>query len=147
MSMLQRFENKYIINSESGCWEWTAAAHERGYGYFYTSPEFSKRKMDYAHRVSLYLYRGIKVPEDKSVCHKCDNTKCVNPSHLFIGTHKENMKDMIKKKRDNKHSKLTPRDRDLAKCLRDVFNIPVYKIAELYKIDRGYASRITRYKG
>ena len=98
--MLERFEEKFERVTESGCWVWTATTHERGYGYFYTSPTYSKRKMDFAHRVSYYLYNGVKPPPKMSVCHTCDVPECVNPSHLFLGTHKDNMIDMTKKGRN-----------------------------------------------
>lgn len=74
---------------ENGCWEWQGCMHPRGYG------NFSKYK---AHRVSYAMFNG-SFPNELYICHKCDFTKCVRPDHLFAGTQKDNMEDMIKKGR------------------------------------------------
>jgi hypothetical protein len=80
----------------SGCWLWTANVNECGYGNFMLS---GKRHL--AHRVAYSLF--IKeIPKGMCVCHKCDTPACVNPHHLFIGTVKDNMNDMVRKKRSNK---------------------------------------------
>jgi hypothetical protein len=81
------------------CWVWVGAKQAGRYGSLQRDG-----KILAAHRVSWFIHFG-KWP-DKNVLHKCDNTICVNPSHLFLGTHADNMKDMVLKGRHNR-SKLT----------------------------------------
>ena len=90
-SLKDRFEEKYVPEPNSGCFIWTAFLR---HGYGTINDTYSK----YAHRVSWELYRGV-IPDGHHVLHRCDNTACVNPDHLFLGTHRDNMTDMHKKGR------------------------------------------------
>ncbi len=105
-----KFMNK-IKKNKNGCWDWEGQCNLDGYGKF-----FIGEKRFTASRYSYELFKG-KIPKGKLVCHTCDNRKCVNPDHLWIGTCKDNIQDMIKKKRKNflkgsqiKNSKLTEKD-------------------------------------
>ena len=90
----ERFWAKVEIIPFHGCWEWTASQNRLGYGLIH-----EKRRMLKAHRVSWELHYGKVIPAGLFVCHHCDNPGCVNPSHLFLGTNTDNLRDMSAKGR------------------------------------------------
>jgi DNA-binding MarR family transcriptional regulator len=88
---LERFNKKYYIN-ENNCWIWMGK--KNNYGTFLLNG-----KNIAAHRASWILFKS-PIPNNMLVCHQCDNKTCVNPEHLFLGTHKDNAQDCIIKKRN-----------------------------------------------
>lgn len=77
----------------SGCIEWSQAKMRGNYGRIYIN-----EKVMSAHRASYILWIG-PIPKNMFVCHACDNPRCVNPNHLFVGTCTDNLTDMVKKGR------------------------------------------------
>lgn len=105
---------RYVRKNEV-CWEWTASLNHSGYGVFAPLATHKNGKIEGAHRYSWKLHYG-EIPKGKYVCHSCDNPKCVRPDHLFLGTQRENMDDMIDKGRFK--SKLTIEDVKFIKSSR-----------------------------
>jgi transposase len=85
----QRFWEKVNRIGDGECWEWLGYVGTDGYGQF----NF-RGKIERAHRVS-YILTINKIEDGKYILHTCDNRKCVNPSHLYQGTAKDNVRDMM----------------------------------------------------
>lgn len=129
--------------TESGCWEWTRSVKSNGYaqiGY--------QGRMWTAHRLAWVKLVNEDLPKNMMVLHRCDNRRCFNPDHLFLGTASDNMRDMISKGRQRflggpkgerqHHAKLTN---------TDVLNIrarrrSIKEIRAEYGISKSQASKI-----
>lgn len=118
------------VKTGSGCWIWMGAKTPAGYGNF-----MHKDKWYTAHRFAFENKVG-KIPKEMLVCHSCDNPSCVNPKHLWLGTPKDNLQDMVKKNRGvrgSKHhlAKLTEQD---IKKIRELYKTGKYKQVELSRM-------------
>lgn len=94
--LLARFFSKVSLQPKGKqlCWVWNGSQDEKGYGLFRITPNTTMR----AHRVSFLLFRGT-LSEGRLACHSCDTPPCVNPSHLFPGSHQDNIDDCVSKGR------------------------------------------------
>ena len=140
-TLLERFMTKFVKTET--CWLWTGALNDKGYGWFNTTSS-RPAKPDRASRVAYRLFIG-EIPKGMCVCHKCDNPKCVNPDHLFLGTRRDNMIDKISKNRmpigeSTSWSKLTEQQ---VREIRESTDYQ-YVIAEKYGICQQSVSSIKR---
>lgn len=87
------FLSRVEIDPANGCWIWQRALTTRGYGQMRRD-----RKSKMAHRASYEFFVG-PIPNGLVACHTCDNRACINPKHIFLGTQKENLEDMVEKGR------------------------------------------------
>jgi len=85
-----------FVNKTDGCWIWTGSTNKKGYGQM-SQGKRGLRPL-HVHRVSWEIHNG-QIPDDQCVLHRCDNPACVRPDHLFLGTEKENTRDMMSKER------------------------------------------------
>lgn len=90
-NLIDRFHSMY--EKSNGCFLWNGNRDKKGYGIFFMKSEAYR-----AHRVS-YLIKNGNISKDKVICHMCDTPSCVNPEHLFEGTHSDNIKDCVNKNR------------------------------------------------
>lgn len=127
----------YRINTVTNCWEWIRYKNVLGYGRYHKTG-----KLWLSHR---YVWTKIHgdVPKGLLVCHTCDNPSCVNPDHLWLGTNKENLTDMFRKRR---HPNIRIRDLiplSAIKVLKDIGLSP-YQIAAYFGISNTSVYRILK---
>lgn len=129
-----RFERSYL-KVETGCWEWQGKLDRYGYGSLKVDNKTTK-----AHRYSYEKYYG-SFNKELHVLHTCDNPKCVNPHHLFLGTNQDNVKDRVNKNRGNsttkklsveaKKSMLKLLETQPKKCVADLFGVHVSTVSRV----------------
>jgi len=129
-----------FFSKSEGCWNWIGGKDKDGYGHFrHASHQYR------APRLAWMLAKG-PIPSGSLVLHRCDNPSCVRPSHLFIGSRKDNSRDMIEKGRwISPTTKLGPdeirdirsRDRNGRHFIRDLAQEFGVSISAVYKVVTG----------
>ena len=143
----ERFE-KYVERTShpKGCHIWKGAIfNDSGYGRIQVDG-----KSELAHRIAYIIYHE-NIPDGKFVLHRCDNRLCVNDDHLFIGTHQDNMDDMVSKGRQQKgedryNIKLADSQINHIRIEYSKGNICEKELAEKYNVSVGLISMIVNYK-
>ena len=141
-----RFWSKVDKCGDDECWPWTATKSRLGYGKFTLGVN---NKVN-AHRYSYEIANG-PIPDGMLVCHGCDNPPCVNPKHLFVGTHKDNMQDAVKKGRAARGSRLPQTKLTDAQVLEAVSlakdrSRTIESVAKLYGISGEHLGSLMRGK-
>ena len=90
---LKKYLNKVLVVNPKLCWDWQGRLDDGGYGSMTL-----RGSTILVHRIAWIIDNG-EIPKGMNILHKCDNPKCVNPDHLFLGTHFDNMRDMAAKGR------------------------------------------------
>ena len=93
-ALADRFWEKVDIQGPDDCWEWTAGKIKGGYGRLQVD---GSRRM--ATHVLFYIRQGYWPPQGRTANHHCDNSPCLNPKHLYLGTQKSNIYDMVQRGR------------------------------------------------
>lgn len=144
--MRREFEEK--IEKTDGCWIWTGSASTY-HGLTYGQMRFNNRTA-LAHRVSWILHHG-EIPPGIMICHKCDNPICVNPSHLFLGTAKDNAVDRETKRRGhnranerNARAKLTREQVHEIRTKYKPFKYGSYRLANEYGVCHSTVLKIVK---
>lgn len=138
--LAERLAARTVVDAQSGCWNFQGCKVGRnGYGQIMLDGKSGKR--GFAHRVAWELAKG-PIPSGQSVCHRCDNPRCVNPSHLFIGTQQDNIRDAVRKGRWTVR-KLS--DDDVARIREmSAAGMQHKAIAKVYTVGRSTISDIVR---
>lgn len=131
---IEAFQELVYPEPNTGCWLWGGNLHRQGYGRIFGY---------YAHRLSYHIHNG-EIPHGMHVLHRCDNPCCVNPDHLWLGTHADNMRDKFLKGRapsvhiyseDRWNAKLTIKD-ILSIKAKYLFGMLQKDIAAQYNVSR-----------
>lgn len=137
--LIDAFFEKLAFGS-TGCWYWLGFKNKLGYGVF---------QQDRAHRAAYKLFFG-EIPEGLHILHKCDVRSCVNPEHLFMGTHSDNMRDCASKGRNfipningekNPQAKLTAELVSSMRLMRNETNLSFKKLAKIFNVSTMTAYR------
>jgi len=140
MVIQKRFWSKVDIKGPDECWEWKRYKHPLGYGKFWYLDKWQQ-----AHRVAFLLSGGILTNEKPHTLHRCDNPGCVNPNHLYAGSHTDNMRDRSAKGRwrggeqrgeKSHYAKLKEKDVIEIRRLCHTKTTSHEKIAALYGVSR-----------
>lgn len=132
------FSNSII--TELGCLEWQGNLLRSGHAIIRI---FNKPTL--IHRF-VWEQKIGDIPEGLCVCHHCDNPKCINPDHLFLGTHQDNMTDMVLKGRHFSYLKLNPEKKSILLEMAKE-GIKYKEIANKLDFTRGYIEIIARRNG
>lgn len=135
-SLREKFDHVFQRSKShvDACWLWKGSVDSPGYGQVWSDGKYHA-----AHRLAYQFHVG-PIPEGRYVCHKCDNRQCVNPSHLYLGTHHENIHEAAFKGR--LHRKLQPAQVSLLKKVAAGQRVTQREWADAFGVTQGTISRV-----
>jgi len=141
---IEKFWDNIQIGPIDYCWLWTKSTRKGGYGHVKW-----EGKDCCAHRLSYQFWYKCDIPSNLEVCHKCDNPKCCNPTHLFLGTTLDNVRDKVTKNRQargttNGKSKLTEDDVTKIKFLYKTKAITYTELGQMFCVSKSAIAHIIR---
>jgi hypothetical protein len=136
-----RFSSKYVVDQETGCWNWIAYCNKGGYGNF--SLDHFTRVL--AHRFSYEYYVG-PLNNELQICHNCNNRKCVRPDHLRQDTRSSNAIDMVKIKKQHLQILSVKEVIEIKKALKHYYRGQQKYLSDFYKVNPVTISDIKRGK-
>lgn len=123
---IDKFWRRVDIRIPEACWNWKSSFKSNGYGIIKVNGKTLS-----AHRMAWEISYG-PIPEGMLVLHKCDNSACVNPDHLYLGTYKDNKRDTIERNPAGTGAKLHKGEIELIKILGDNFSCQF--VAKMFKV-------------
>lgn len=150
-SEFERWSSKVIFSEKNDCWLWIGSTYRSNYGHFRRKIN-NKWVMGKAHRFSYEWYNKVSRESMKGflVCHTCDNSSCVNPSHLYLGTTQDNIQDKIKRGRhiwgNNKDHNLLSHEIafKIRTCKKENPKLTYKQIGKLFDTSASQVHRIIR---
>jgi hypothetical protein len=145
MDLKSRLLARIEIDAQTSCWNWTGSKRSelRPYGRLTIGSRKSDRRTVAAHRLSFEVFKGVD-PGDLCVCHACDNPRCINPDHLWLGTKKDNADDRDQKGRNKLPPKYTGVISDETISLIRSSDLTSRKLSKVIGVSDAYIRQIRR---
>jgi hypothetical protein len=136
------------LEKTDACWNWDGPIDKDGYGQVQCSKYGRTLKTSRAHQMAYIVYKG-QYNKNYMICHNCDNTRCCNPTHLYVGSAADNNRDMLSRNRqyypigeDASNAKLTRSQVNTIRGLKGINTC--FELADRYQVSFGHICRLWR---